>query len=69
MGQKACCRGVGQRECCEELFITVLLCVCCSQADYRYSEINDKLAGITHKLGDAKVSLCCELKRVPANAS
>ena len=31
----------------------------CSQADYRYSEINDKLAGITHKLGDAKVRFTC----------
>jgi len=32
-------------------------CVCmCSQADYRYSEINDKMNAITLKLGDAKVS-------------
>ena len=29
-----------------------------SQADYRYSEINDKMSGITLKLGNAKVKRC-----------
>ena len=39
--------------------VCACMCLCvrvCSQADYRYSEINDKMNAITLKLGDAKVS-------------